>query len=91
MFDRGFIDIKNLLERKDARGRSKGRTRANARAHSFAQVDHLSGRFPLPLVRFSADFLPAPLPRRCASIARAWALSISLILASVLAGRLSLT
>ena len=40
-----------LFERKDARGRSKGRTRANARAHSFAQVDHIPGRvFLLPPV-----------------------------------------
>lgn len=62
-----------LFERKDACGRSTGRSRAAARTHSFAQVDHLSGQALLLPGRESAGVCPPSLrvtPERAARSAR---------------------
>lgn len=52
--------------------RRAGQARGDCGRHMLghSKPDYVSGRESLPLDRFSADFLPAPLPRRCASIAR---------------------
>ena len=59
-----------LSKRKDTRGRSTGRSRAGARAHSFAQVDHVSGAVFLPPLRDSAGTLTRTNSRECCASAR---------------------